>query len=149
MKAILLIMLGLSLSLYADFTRDGKKQIVTDNTTHLQWQDNADAKTVTKSWIDAINYCEDLSLGGYTDWRLPNINELIMIVDRSKFAPSIVTGFLNVVSDKYWSSTTPVHCCSGNYSTDKSWFVDFKEGGVEGGLKYEDNYYVRCVRDGE
>lgn len=143
MKRILLITIGLSLSLFADFTRDDTKKIVTDNATHLQWQDNADAKNITKKWRAAIDYCEGSSLGGYTDWRLPNINELKSIVDRSKFNPTIVTGFQNVSSDVYWSSTTVE-----DYKND-AWFVYFGSGYV--GYVSKDNYYyyVRCVRDGQ
>lgn len=142
MKRILLITIGLSLSLFADFTRDDTKKIVTDNATHLQWQDNADAKNITKKWRAAIDYCEGSSLGGYTDWRLPNINELKSIVDRSKFNPTIVTGFQNVRSDYYWSSTTlEVY----KYS---AWFVTFSNGYVNSNIKGNGNY-VRCVRDGQ
>jgi len=49
MKQFFTILLIFNLSLYANFTRDNSKEIVTDATTNLQWQDNIDAKTVTKT----------------------------------------------------------------------------------------------------
>ena len=59
-----------------DYTRDDSKEIVTDKVTGLQWQDNSEAKTVSKNWSDAKSYCEALTLGGHNDWRLPTIEEL-------------------------------------------------------------------------
>ena len=132
----------------ADFTRDNE-QIVTDNITNLQWQDDNDAKTVTKSWVDAISYCEELTLGGYTDWRLPNINELKIIIDRTKQNPEIASGFQNTNTDNpeddyYWSSTS--------YNGDKeyAWIVYFGNGNINiGDKEYDSNAHVRCVRDGQ
>ena len=140
MKKILLVTIGLSAMLFAGYTRNG--DIVTDTTTGLQWQDNTEAKTVIKTWIEAINYCENLTLGGYNDWRLPNINELNSIVDRSKNNP-IVGNFTNVSSGNYWSSTTVAG--DSNYA----WFVDFYGGGMENGYNKSNSYYVRCVRAGQ
>jgi len=130
----------------ADFTRDNE-QIVTDNITNLQWQDDNDAKTVTKSWVDAISYCEELTLGGYTDWRLPNINELKIIIDRTKKNPEIALSFQNTNTDSpeddyYWSSTT-----YDDYRGD-AWVVDFSYGYVNYYAK-DSSYYVRCVRAGQ
>ncbi|MDQ7046781.1 MAG: hypothetical protein Q9M39_03875 [Sulfurovum sp.] len=61
MKQILLITLGLSSMLFADFTKTSN--IVTDNSTTLQWQDDAIGSTMT--WGNAITHCEDLSLDGH------------------------------------------------------------------------------------
>ena len=140
MRIILLIMIGFSSLVFADFTKNG--DIVTDNKTGLQWQDNADASTTTKIWTDAINYCENLTLDGYSDWRLPNINELKSIVDRSKSNSAIVDGFANFSSSFYWSSTSFV-----GYE-DSAWYVNFNRGYVNYDPKYY-NYYVRCVRAGQ
>ena len=140
MKKILFITTGISALLFADFTKSG--DIVTDNQTGLQWQDDTDAKNITKTWTEAIAYCENLSLGGYDDWRLPNINELKSIVDRSKSNPAIVDGFANFSSNYYWSSTTQV----GDESD--AWYVRFGRGGVYSDGK-NGNYYVRCVRAGQ
>lgn len=115
---------------------------IIDSDTGLMWQDNRDATTVTKNWADAIEYCEDLSLAGYSDWRLPNIDELLSITDDTKYDPAIKYGFKNPSGGYYWSSSPGVSGDSG------AWGVGFT-----GGHDYwnDKSYasYVRCVRDGE
>ncbi len=137
MRTILLIMIGFSL-LQADLIRTG--DVVKDTVSKLEWQDNAIGSPTT--WQDAIDRCESLTLDGHSDWRLPNINELKSIIDRSKSNPAIVQGFKNTNSGNYWSSTTS--------DGDKAnvWIVNFDDGNV--GIDSKDNSsYVRCVRDGE
>jgi len=124
----------------ADMSRSG--EIVTDSKTKLMWQDNNDAKTVTKNWQGAIDYCEALNFGGYTDWRLPNTRELRSIVDYSRSNPAMNPAFVNVTIHYYYGSSTSL---SGK--TDYAWDVSFYEGHVSGGYKY-DSLYVRCVRGG-
>ena len=140
MKKIALSVLMTATLIYADFTRNNG--IVTDNATGLQWQDdysdNGDNIKYT-TWIGAINYCEALSLGGYSDWRLPNKKELLSIVDYDKYDPAIDTVFTHTASDYYWSSTT-----HAGY-TDLAWFVFFGNGFTDYSGK-SDDYYVRCVR---
>jgi len=142
MKRILSIMIGLSLAAQADFVRDDAAQIVTDTRTGLQWQDNNDAKTVTKKWTEAISYCEDLNLGGHADWRLPNVNELLFLADRSKHYPAISSVFQNIVLGYYWSSTAFVG------DDDHAWLVSFYDGFNSAHYKpYA--FRVRCVRAGQ
>lgn len=139
MKQILLITLGLSVALLADFTKSGN--IVTDGTTKLEWQD--DAVSSTLGWASAIDYCENLTLDTHSDWRLPNIKELTSIVDDTKSHPSIDnTVFQNTPSGHYWSSTTT----AGNSSS--MWYVDFNYGHQLGNDKSA-FYNVRCVRAGQ
>ncbi|MEK7846656.1 MAG: DUF1566 domain-containing protein, partial [Nitrospinota bacterium] len=98
---------------------------------------------VTRTWESAITYCEGLSLGSYTDWRLPNIKELKSIVDNTKYNPSIdTTYFPNTNSSIYWSSTTVADL------TSYAWGVDFYDGYVYYDFKSY-NGYVRCVRGGQ
>jgi len=138
MRRILLIMIGASMLLYSAFSRDGSG-VVTDSVTGLVWQDN---ETVEKTWVEAISYCEALTLGGNDDWRLPNKKELLSIVDYNTYNPAISSVFQNTTSDLYWSSTTDAS------NTSNAWSVNFY-----GGYTYNDdkthNGSVRCVRAGQ
>ena len=112
------------------------------------WTASADNLTTPKTmlWSDtegtpsAIVSCADLEYAGYSDWRLPNIKELMSIVDYEKVGPTIDdTFFPNTQSNFYWSSTT-----YASY-TDVAWLVDFTNGYV--GLTSKANAgYVRPVR---
>ncbi|MFI3210195.1 MAG: DUF1566 domain-containing protein [Peptostreptococcaceae bacterium] len=65
----------------------------TDNNTGLMWE------TVPmggkSSWEDAINYCNELELGGYDDWRIPTVEELFSISDFSVGWPYLDTGYFS------------------------------------------------------
>jgi hypothetical protein len=110
--------------------------VVVDDETGLIWQDSA--SIVKKDWSGAKSYCKDLSLGGYSNWRLPHIDELISIVDTSRKSPAIKKIFKNTKSDYYWSSTE----YKGDSS--KAWDLIFYNGGDLYNDKSND-YYVRCV----
>ncbi len=113
-------------------------RIFYDKDTGLTWQDNKAVKTIERTWSDAKAYCKNLTLHGYSDWRLPNIKELDTIVDTDN-SPAIKNGFKNVTSFYYWSSSQDV---SGSSI---AWEVYFGYGGAydyDGSVKG----YVRCVR---
>lgn len=115
---------------------------VTDTGTGLTWQKDSLSNI---SWKDALAYCENLTLGGYSDWRLPNINELISLVDYSTFSPSIDTRYFTNTAYHYWSSTT---CALSPY---KAFHDCFYRGRVETYNKLDngDLSHVRAVRSGE
>ena len=121
------------------YSRSG--EVVTDNITGLQWQDNEETKTVWKNWEDAKSYCLALSLGGSSDWRLPTRKELKNIVDYGNIAPAINSVFQNVTNDGYWSSTTDA------YDSFHVWSVSFYNGSDHRGDKGVGR--VRCVRGGQ
>jgi len=133
-------MIGASMLLYSAFSRDGGSGVVTDSVTGvLVWQDN---ETVKKTWVEAISYCESLTLGGNSDWRLPNKKELLSIVDYSTFDPAISSVFQNTISYRYWSSTTNAS------RINHAWRIYFGDGNTDKNSK-SNRYYVRCVRSGQ
>ena len=95
MKKIILLSLALSMAVFADYSRDNETKVVTDNTTQLQWQDNERKEL---GFLSAIQYCENLTLGGYNDWQLPNITELDSIIDFTKSWPALDSTFKTVIN---------------------------------------------------
>lgn len=122
------------------FTRDDTKNIVTDNATLLQWQDGTTPATM--NWANANTYCIDLDFGGYSDWRLPTVEELMTITNKGAVNPSKFTEFANIVSNYYWSSSTYAS------DTSRAWGVTFGNGADYWDPKTT-AYYVRCVRAGQ
>jgi len=132
----------------ASFTDNGDGT-VTDSTNNLVWQkcsaglSGASCGTGAaeiKTWVAALAYCRNLTLDSPRDWRLPSVNELKTIVDRSKTAaPYIDTvHFPATFSSVYYTSTTEIPTW-GN-----AWAVTFDHGYVDLYLKTS-NIYVRCV----
>jgi PKD repeat protein len=116
------------------FTSNGNGT-VTENNTWLMWQQQDDG--TVRSRDEAGNYCDNLTLGGYSGWRLPTFRELITIVDYGRVNPSISPlAFPGTHSAHYWSSTT-------DWGGAKS--VDFNYGESTSMVESSTNY-VRCVR---
>ena len=122
------------------FTTVVSNAVVKDSTTELYWQkDYATGKT----WQQALEYCENLTLGGYDDWRLPNYNELASIIDFTRTDPAANPTYLNIPTDEtkyFWTSTTRQD------SPNKALAFDFKVGLSKFGIAKSDMNYVRCVR---
>ncbi|MFZ5761128.1 MAG: DUF1566 domain-containing protein [Thermodesulfobacteriota bacterium] len=127
---------------------------VTDTITGLMWQQGDNGYT---NWYKAsgtvdsssnptgVDVCGDLTLAGYTDWRLPTKKELVGLVDYSRPYPGPTintTYFPNTKQSHYWSSSTYA------YNPSNAWYVYFYYGHVYNHYKNY-NYYVRCVRDGQ
>lgn len=119
---------------------------VSDSMSSLQWQQVDDG--VARTWESALDYCENLSLAGYTDWRLPDVKELESMVylqsggftsriDSARFTPRTDDSGLSF----YWSSTTMPR------SVRAALGVEFFNGSVDyGGFEKTSYKFVRCVR---
>lgn len=123
------------------FTDHGNGTI-TDNNTGLMWVKDPDATGIgdASAWLETITACEALTFAGYSDWRVPNINELSSLIDYSRTMPAIDPIFLNTSSFS-WSSTV-VYGIS-----DHAWDVDFGVGTVAYS-KRKTTGFVRPVRNG-
>ena len=127
---------------------------------NMTWSSKADKMT----WNEAVNYCRNLDEGGYTDWRLPNIDQLRTLIQNH---PGTQSGGSCPISERAgklaWGDRT--RDCNGRNGsdsklgdtgwfwsssiqsdyTDDAWYVNFGDGGVYDGYK-SGNSYVRCVR---
>lgn len=118
-------------------------EAVIDNITKLQWQDDTEVKSTKRNWNEAKNYCSNLSMNEYKDWRLPTIDELKTLIDYSKYNPALDSSFKNEDSENfgysYWSSTSYASASS------EIWSVDFYQGTIRHFPK-RGKRYTRCVR---
>ena len=128
---------------------DNGNGTVTDNATELTWQQVHDYHA--KSWVSALSYCEGLSLGGNSGWRVPNIKELDSLVDEQRKSYAINLGFFpNTPPTDFWSSTTFVNgFAEPNENRAHAFGVHFGSGHTTAPSKTYDTKFVRCVRTGQ
>lgn len=120
--------------------RDNEDETVTDQETGLMWQAT---EIRPKNWEQALAYCEGLQLGGFDDWRLPTIRELMTLVNEGQADPAIDRIFFpGARSAPYWTGTT----FSGHPGF--AWYVRFYNGLEYNGGYKERHYFVRAVRGG-
>ena len=55
--------------------------------------------------VDLLNYTAGLTYNGYSDWRVPNINELWSIFNWQGDSLCAYSEFTELTNDHYWSST--------------------------------------------
>jgi hypothetical protein len=88
----------------------------------------------------ATELAAECRLGDKADWRLPTVEELFLVADRSKFSPAIDEDFFpGTESDWYWTSTPAA------WSADCAWIVGF-DGGCADGYRRYNGGFVRAVR---
>lgn len=103
---------------------------VTDPDNGLMW---TQAASTALDWNAALAYAENLTLAGYSDWRLPNVKELQSLIDFKLATATSASGAvapLNPVlfpgsttpATAYWSSTVLVH---GSTTPTSAWLVEF------------------------
>lgn len=125
-----------------NFSRDDTNKIVTDTATGLMWKDDAvdinDGRNFTFS--EAQTECENSTFGGYGDWRLPTIQELDTITDKSRLNVALFPIFQERIPMYYISSTL--------YATDPQVVWSLYSGNgytIERSITL--HFRVRCVRD--
>ena len=120
-------------------------EVITDSTTGFMWQKNSDFNGEQREWRQALNYCENLVYAGYSDWRLPNKNELLSLVNYKNDNPdSDFSWFEDDTNQYYFSSSTAryykevseISSIDGNTADVNKTGKDYQSNGGS----------VRCVR---
>lgn len=116
---------------------------VTDIRTQLVWKRCSVGKTWSGSSCDGAASSltwEQALATGTNGWRLPNIKELLSIVEVSCASPAINQFAFPNTSDLYFWTSSPY------VNNNQAWSVTFEDGNDEGGNKL-DGGAVRLVRD--
>ena len=128
---------------------DNGNGTITDTKTGLIWQQ--DGKISGKlRWNDAWAYCKKLLLAGYSDWRLPKIDELKSLLNIKVGTGTKINekhrdvylnnnGFKNIQASQYWSASTYVYRDFSAYSV-------LMYNGLAGDDKKSKANYVLAVR---
>jgi hypothetical protein len=112
---------------------------VLDNATGLMWVAGEDKPM---KWKKAMTHPETLDTAGFKDWRLPTVEELFLLADRTKFNPAIDTAFFpDCKGGWYWSSTVDASS-PGVFA----WFVSFNYGYADYSFYQGYEGLVRAVR---
>jgi len=124
---------------------------ITDEVTGLIWAQNITDSAM--SWEDAGEYCEDLELAGYDDWRMPTVKELWSIRDFSQGWPWVDTDYFYLVGDgsdlaQHHSWTSNLYLVESEYQNQQvegnpAWIVNDWTGHTKA---MSGNRFVRAVR---
>jgi len=103
----------------------------TNEVSELVWQKE---ETGRMSWKKAVDYCSKLSLDNYSNWRLPNKDELEKLTGIQNQFPEL---------DKYyyWSSTL------AKDNRDYAWGYNVNTSSLFNDGWIKNRYSVKCVRD--
>ncbi len=139
----------------AVYASNAANNTVTDTRTGLMWDrcvlglsgtgcSTGSAQTFTwDAALAAAGAANSAAYKGHTDWRVPNIKELLSLVEHCRFSPAINEIVFPATSSlKLWSAS-PI-----NLATSSAWTVDFSDGS---GSDYDRSnaLSVRLVRAGQ
>lgn len=111
--------------------RDNGDGTVTDLVTGLMWSQEVDAQKMSLS--EAKRSARNLDLGGYSDWRVPNIKELYSLINFSG----------NTGMARPGSSQSRVRNAVPYINTD---YFNFKFGDVDAGERYIDAQWLSSTK---
>ena len=125
---------GLSASITGTIQHDYEKQItadgipvVVDYATNLMWQYASSASSV--SWNEAHNDIHSLNstgYAGYSDWRLPTIEELASLLEPDKSSQHLyIDPIFGTTQLWCWSADTVAS------SPEMAWYISFSSGGIQ------------------
>ncbi|SJM92255.1 DUF1566 domain-containing protein [Crenothrix polyspora] len=101
--------------------------------------------TTYDNWQQALQQAQTINsstgFAGYKDWRVPNIKELITLVEGQCHHPAInLSVFPTTSGSAFWSSSSLAS------DRDVAWLVDFASGGTSKSSKTNGEAQVRLVR---
>jgi hypothetical protein len=127
---------------YIENQFENKGDVVIDHATGLMWQQSgsSDPMEYEEAWL-YIKQVNRERFAGYSDWRLPTVDELLSLMEPTEQAYGL--SYINPIFDamrqrKCWSADKEMPRSS-------RWFINFLDGSLQYNIPGAD-YYVRGVR---
>jgi hypothetical protein len=136
---------------------DNTDGTVIDRATGLMWQKSGSLNHL--DFMGAERYIKRLNkerFAGYSDWRMPTIEELASLLEKNKKSDAHIDPVFDKQQGRYWSSDKRFELDGGHYG---GWIVSFSDGIImptksasdrtirHGWARpWNDNNYVRAVR---
>ena len=119
--------------------------IIADNLTGFMWEKKSTAdEGLVYTYSAAVAYCENSTLGDYTDWRLPSRKEFSTVLNYEGYSPALdITYFPDYTSNNsvfYWTTTDNIN------DSNLNWVLQVSFGLFQGRNKTTKTAKVRCVR---
>lgn len=129
----------------APFFKNNGNGTVTDTITGLMWQQTDGGEMTIEN---AVIYCDSLTLGGYTNWRLPDAHESFSILNHQNNGPALnTTVFTKTLAEYWWTGDKQYNDAT------RIWVIN-AGGGIGNHPKTETisaggtkKFHVRAVRD--
>jgi hypothetical protein len=106
---------------------------ITDRVTGLIWQKSGSMKRLL--WVEAANYVQKMNnqrFAGYSDWRLPTVEELASLMMRNKKQGLYLSSVFDSRQKKCWSAdsfSSDTLSYAARYQS--AWIVEFVGGYIE------------------
>ena len=113
-------------------------RLYTSSIYELMWEDTKDATNTNINWDKAYQYCSNLKMAYFDDFRLPTINELSELYE---YKDELYNAFGGKF---YWSSST---FQDEHKVWDYSVVKNFEDGMNQKSIKEFEQGRVRCVRE--
>ncbi len=142
MKALYILLVIVNLLLANKLTKSG--DYVIDDANKLMWQDTYDNVKYRFTQDEAQEYCNSLVLSGFSNWRLPTVENYKTIIDKTRTREELMIkkAFKYILPENYWTGDRTWIRNFGLYG----YYVFFKSGSIY----YQNRTYkkfVRCVRE--
>ncbi len=112
-----------------------------DNATGLMWQRANDA--TPRPWNQALFQCGEATTGGFDDWRLATLKEMMTLVDRSRAQPAFDDEvFFGIGRGDFWTSS-PVPGQPG-----RAIVAGMEQGDARNSIPLSARGLMLCVRGG-
>ena len=125
-------------SLPRSYRYDLNKTVIVDEVMQLSW---LVAPSTPMPYAHAKETCESLIHAGLDSWRLPTVDELVLLSDKGRKLPAVDPLFTHIKNGYYWSSTAYP---SREFN---QWVVFMGTGEDYYGNVYKSYEHI-CVRDG-